>query len=148
MTKERACANGQTMSRRTLLAALPASTLALAPAASSTPSDPILEHYREWLDANREWKQLSDMPGNEDWKWPESIEAEKRGDKALEAMIELTPTSLEGIAAMVHVLWYLEGPASRPELPGFEDEMTMHGNKAMFALWRAASGRAGPPSFG
>lgn len=132
--------------RRTLLTALPASTLALATAASSTPSDPILEHYREWLSAKNEWERLSNIPGNEDWDWPESIEAEKRGDAALAAIIELTPSSLEGIAAMAHILWYLEGPEFRAGTPDHDEELTWKGNRAMLAIWRAASGKAGTPS--
>lgn len=131
--------------RRTLLTALPASTLALATAVSSSPSDPILKHYDEWLSAKNEWERLSNIPGNEDWEWPESIEAEKRADAALDAIIELTPSSLEGIAAMTHILWYLEGPVMRPGTPDHDEELTWKGNRAMLAIWRAASGKAGTP---
>lgn len=146
MTNERACANEGVVSRRALLAALPASTLALATVASSTPSDPILEHYKEWLGATAEWNRLSSMPGNEDWKWPASIEAERKADAALDAMVELTPSSLAGIAAMAHILWVLEGPVMAPGGEDHAEEMTWKGNRAILAIWQAATGLDGYPS--
>lgn len=53
MTKERACANGPVMSRRTLLTALPATgaALALPAAAASCEPDPLVPLYHEWLEA-------------------------------------------------------------------------------------------------
>lgn len=134
------------INRRTMLAALPASTFALGAAASSAPVDPVVSLYREWLAARAEWNALSNMPGNEDFDWPESIAAEDRAFELMFKMVELTPTTIEGIAAMMHILWDLEGPALRPDQPEYDEEMTEPGNKAMFAIWRAASSQAGPPS--
>jgi hypothetical protein len=133
------------MNRRTMLAALPVSTFALAGAASPTPADPVVSLYHEWLAARAEWAVLSDIPGNEDFDLPESIAAMDRWHELMHQMLELTPSTIEGIAAMMHILWDIAGPAFRPDLPEFIEEMDAPRNKAMFAIWRAASGRSGPP---
>jgi hypothetical protein len=130
------------INRRTMLAALPASTFALAPAASSTPTDPILEHYREWLAARAEWKRVSYLPGNENFDLPESIEADKREDAALSALLEHTPVTLEGMAALVHVLWYLDDPVIG------DPDLESHVAKATLGLWRATTGRSDIPGMG
>ncbi len=62
MIKDRACANTPTMSRRTLLAALPATGIALAPytlAFASQPT-PILILFREWEAARANANGVSD----------------------------------------------------------------------------------------
>ena len=130
--------------RRTLLAALPASTLALAPAASSTPSDPILEHYREWLDARAECKRLIYAPGNEDLNSPELKAAEAREDAALDAMIELTPTTKEGMAAFLHIVWYFEVQEAERQLPEYAEQVEDPMHKAILGLWRATTGTPMP----
>lgn len=136
------------MNRRALLAALPASGLALATPADASANDPILPLYHEWIAAMREWVRLMDMPGNEDFDWPESIAANNRADHAMFAMIELTPTSVEGLAALSHVMWYLSGPCFRPDQPEYEEQCEEPAKKAMLAIWRAASGEADhPPRF-
>ncbi len=48
MTKDRACANSPAMSRRNLLAALPASGVALALPAHAQPTTPILRLFEQW----------------------------------------------------------------------------------------------------
>ena len=133
------------MNRRTLLTALPASSFFIATPAQASITDPVVPLYHEWLAANAEWKRLGEIPGNEDFDSPESIRAEHRADAALYAMIELTPTSAEGMAALVHVLWSLEGPCFRADQPEYLAECEYPGNKVLFSLWRATSGRSEHP---
>ncbi|WP_187393023.1 hypothetical protein [Maritimibacter fusiformis] len=56
-------------------------------------------------------------------------------------MIEMTPTSMEGIAALIHVLWSLEGPKLAP----VNVEANHPNCKLMGAIWRYASGQNGLP---
>lgn len=146
MTKERVCANGAAISRRNLLAALPASTLALSLPASAKQEDPILPLYRDWKLARKEWHRLSDMPGNENWDCPESLAADDRESAAFWAIVDMTPVSIEGIAALAHVLWINDGPNSRADDPDYPVECAWPGNKMIRAIWQAASGQDGLPS--
>lgn len=135
------------MNRRTLLTALtaaPALTLSTVQGASASPSDPILVHYREWLDARAEWKRLSVLPGNENFDFPESLEQDDREDAALGAMVELTPTTPEGFAALLHVLWYFEVPDVDRNVPEYAEEVEDPVHKAILGLWRATTGTAMP----
>lgn len=131
--------------RRTLLTALPASSLALAIPTQASTADPIVSLYRDWLAATAEWRRLADIPGNEDFDWPESIAAENRAHAALLAMVELTPTTVEGIAALSHILWSLKGPAFRTDHPEYAVQCQEPSKKALLALWRATSGRSDHP---
>lgn len=133
------------INRRTLLAALPVSGLAAALPAQASLTDPVVPLYHEWLAARAEWERLSEIPGNEDFDSPESIVADQRADAALDAMIELTPTSAEGVAALVHVLWHLKGPCFRADRPEYLEECEYPRNKALISLWRATSGRSDHP---
>lgn len=129
------------INRRNLITALtisPALTLSTVQGASASPSDPILPLYREWLDARAEWKRVSYLPGNENFDLPESVEADKRENAALAALVEATPTTLEGMAALIHVLWYFEDPIIGETDP--EDPV----KKAILGLWRATTGTAMP----
>ncbi len=145
MTKERACANGTGLSRRTLLTMLPATAAALAFPASACPFDPILPLYREWCASRAEWLRLADMPGNGDWDFPESIAAEKRENAAYDAMIDLTPVSPEGIAALVHILWDTKGPSAHEASPHFPEQYDRPGNKLIRAIWRGVGGQGEYP---
>jgi len=119
------------MNRRTVLA---------------TTADPILEHYREWLAARAEWKRVSELPGNEMYDWPENIAAEIREDAALDAMVEMTPITLEGLAALTHVLWHMEVPELEYHLPEYAEQTENPVHKAMLGIWRATTGTAMPLS--
>lgn len=131
--------------RRTLLTALPASTLALTTVASSAPVDPVVTLYREWLAARAEWVALSNIPGNEDFDWPESLAAEDRSHELMLQLVELTPTTIEGMAGLAHILWYIGGPVFSPHTEDYEEEIQEPTKKAMLAIWRAASGKHEAP---
>jgi hypothetical protein len=146
MTNERVCANDPTMFRRTLLTALPASGVALAlPAvAMADQPDPLVPLYREWLDARREWRELSDLPGNGDFDDPRSLAAEARESAAEEAMLTLKPTSLEGIGALAALAWVYVSPSNTD--PGeFAELAQSYDCRAVIALWKACTGNEGYP---
>ncbi|MBI6628318.1 hypothetical protein [Pontibaca salina] len=136
------------MKRRDFMKAAPAalavSTLPAATLAHEE-ADPILPLYRQWVDARKEWYLYADLPGNGDWDMPESMAAQAKEDDAFWAMIEMTPTSTEGIAALSHVLWDLEGPSVVPEHKEYAERANEPHRKLMRAIWRAASGQNSLP---
>ncbi|ARO13369.1 hypothetical protein BVG79_00007 [Ketogulonicigenium robustum] len=107
---------------------------------SDAEDDPIVPLYREWAKAREEFFALADLPGNEDWDWPESVDADARENAAFWKMIELTPTSLAGIAALTHVLWTLDGPTAIEGSSDRKEEANHPNCKIMRAIWRATSG--------
>lgn len=145
------------MNRRDILAGAPA--LALLPggaaagadttaSGSSSGEDPILPHYREWVAAKTEWWRWFDAPGNGNFTFSESLEAERREDAAFEAMMQTPATTMEGIAALAHVLWLAAGPSCIEDSPDYEDECRHFEFQPLLAIWRSATGRDGvPPSF-
>lgn len=146
MINERVCANGSAMSRRTLLTALPASGVALAlpTAAASRETDPLVPLYQKWLEARREWRELADLPGNEDWDDPRSLAAEAREISAGEQMLRLKPTTLEGIGALAALAWvYVEPASTDPE--EFAEEAKSYDCRAVMAIWNACTGLDGYP---
>lgn len=141
MPKERVCANGRALSRRSLLAAMPAAGASFAFTASAEAStDPILPFYHQWREAWADWNRLANIPGNEDWEWPESLAAEERAEDALRKMAALTPTTREGIAACAHAVWHLIGPDSASWAPDFQRELELPEFKLLASIWRAADG--------
>lgn len=147
MPKERVCANGRALSRRSLMTGLPlAGALASIPSTGATSTDPVIPHYRDWCRANSEWLRLSYLPGNEDWEWPESLAAEAREEAALRSILAHTPTTLEGIAACTHAAWSFIGPASAPWSPDFQDELELPQLQLLAAIWRAAGGEGQYPN--
>jgi hypothetical protein len=146
MTKERAGANRQSMSRRSLLTALPASGAALALPAAGTAhvSDPVVPLYHEWLEARQEWRELAELPGNEDWDDPRSLAAQAREDAAELQMLAMKPTSLEGMAALAALAWCYAGPGCTDP-----DELAQRAQtgdcRAIIAIWKACTGLGGYP---
>lgn len=132
------------ISRRTILAALPSATLCPGGAASANPTDPILAHYREWLDARAERKRLAYAPGNESLDSPELKAAEVREDAALDQMIGLTPTTTEGIAALLHAIWSFEVPELERNVPEYAEQVDDPVHKAILGIWRATTGTPMP----
>lgn len=108
--------------------------------------DPILPLYRQWVAARNEWHRYVGLPGNENWDAPESKAAEAQENAAFWEMIEMTPTSMEGIAALIHILWSLEGPAVATDHEEFHERADHPNCKLMAAIWRGATGRDGLPS--
>lgn len=137
-------------SRRDLLLTLPAASMSLALptiVASDEPKDPILDIYRQWADARANWLRLAALPENGNFDMPESLEAAEQKQAAFSKMIEMTPISTAGIAALVHVLWDLEGPCVSPEHENYQEQVNAPNCKLMLAVWRAAVGQKDiPPS--
>ncbi len=75
-----------------------------------TAEDPILIHYREWVSALEEMYRLVHLQVDDDD--PRMAECDRRAAEALNLMEATTPLSIEGIAALVHVVWDTSGPAS------------------------------------
>lgn len=144
MTKERACANAHTLSRRTLLSALPVAGLGVSAPAVAQDEDPIMPIYREWWASRLAWNALVELDLS--WESQEVKAAEARENAAFLAIIEITPVSLEGIAAMAHVMFQDFGPQTRRDLSEqYLEESEWPQNKMMAAIWRGASGKTGLP---
>lgn len=125
--------------RRAVLKAGPA--VVVAPAALAAPQDPILPLYRQWREAHEAWKA---RVNTHDWEGPEMTALAEREEAAFNLMIDMTPTSLAGIAALAHVMWswtalWAEGTEER------EAEIDSCENLMLAAIWRAASGEVGVP---
>ena len=138
------------LTRRNLFMALPA-----LGAAASMPSlalaegeDPILLLYRQWVAARKEWYSYADLPGNEDWDMPESLRAAAQEDAAFYAMLEMTPISVAGVAALVHVLWDFIGPVGITGTEEYLKRAEQPDCKMMGAIWRYASGQQSLPPNG
>lgn len=138
--------------RRALLTALPIAGVALALpnlAVAAEPEDPVLAVFREWVAARQEGWRCMDLPGNGNLDRPESVAAQQREDAAFWRLLEMTPTSLAGIAALATLLWDLEGPHVIEAHPDFAEMCEQPSRKLIRAIYRAASGKdALPPSEG
>ncbi|SMO34718.1 hypothetical protein SAMN06265173_101186 [Thalassovita litoralis] len=144
MTNERPRNTASPLSRRTLLTALPASGVALAFPVSAEPVDPIMPLYHEWHHASAEWLRLADF---DDWDGEPMQSLWDRKDAALERMLEIVPASTAGIAALAHVLWAEAGPVLRPDHEEYQSQCETIPNKLIGAIWKAASGKTGVPTF-
>lgn len=135
------------LSRRSLLAALPAAgALAALPAAvTASENDPVVSLYRDWLAARQEWRDLADLPGNGDWDDPRSIAAQDREIDLERRMLMERPTSLEGVGALAAVAWnYVDPGFLDPD--DFREAMQNHGEcRFLLAIWAACSGKEGYP---
>ncbi|OLS46496.1 hypothetical protein BV509_20495 [Rhodovulum sulfidophilum] len=100
--------------------------------------------YHEWLSARREWRELAELPGNEDWTDPRSLAAEARESEAEDMMVALKPTSLEGIAALTALAWILVSPGN-PNAEGFETAAQSYDCRVIASIWRACTGLEGYP---
>ena len=129
-------------SRRQIIAAAPLAALTFSPAAAAS-EDPIIPHYRRWTAALAEWRRLAEL--SEDWEGPEFEAVTRIESEATDAMVDMTPQSPEGFAALAHVLWYWEGPSMSPDCPEYADACKTIGNRLIAAIWRGASGRDGLP---
>lgn len=144
--------DGNRMKRRSFIAGAGAAALpytaaqrAGAGAGADAGCDPILAHYDDWRAANVEFMRLSYEPGNGNMDSPESCDAQRREFEALGAMLDMTPISQAGIAALAHVLWEFHGPYLPPSDEDFQANCNEQGNRLIAAIWRAASGKGGLP---
>ncbi|MGB0440373.1 MAG: hypothetical protein ACPGFC_09765 [Paracoccaceae bacterium] len=152
MTKNRVCANTPAvpavLSRRTLLAALPASGVAMAMpeiAPNATP-DPVALAYQDWLAARRELRALADTPEHWHLETPEAEAVYARKDAAEERMLAHTPTTQEGIAALVAFSWAYTIWSTDPA--DIAQEAKSYECRAMLGIWQACTGKAGYPDVG
>lgn len=134
------------ISRRALLATLPATGAALAFPASASADDPTLTLYHDYLKADRDWHIASELPGNGNYDFPESLDAESRKFRAIDRMAETTPSSMAGLAALVHVFWREYGPVGTCGSELYDFEIDRSENRLLASLWRGASGESGVPS--
>ena len=128
------------LNRRAILAALPASGVALSTLqlAHAQEKDPIIPIYHEWLATRREWRRLSELPGNEDLDDPRSKAAEKRETILEDQMLQLRPTTLEGVGALAALAWgYIN--------PGQMDPDECFDCRIIVAIWQACTGKEGYP---
>lgn len=140
MEKERVCADGPAISRRTLLATMPMAGAALALPASASDEDPILSHYRNWLAARQEWLDLAELPGNGNFDSPASKAVEKRDFASQERMAAITPTSSAGIAALLHLYWVEYGPYGTPGSEKLIEQCEERPHKLILEIWRGVTG--------
>lgn len=109
----------------------------------ATADEPILIHYREWVSALEEMYRLVHLQvSDED---PRMVECDRRAAEALKLMEATTPQSIEGIAALVHVVWDTSGPAYAAWSPDFAEACDEPEHRWILALWRAVTGKSTPP---
>jgi hypothetical protein len=139
------------VNRRTVLGGVAGAAI-LAPlnplAHASEAEDPVLPLYRRWATARIEWYRWADVPGNGNWDFPGSIAAEDEVDAAFWAMIDTTPTTLAGIAALIVVLWDIDGPGSMDGSSEYFEELQRPRNRLKTSIWRGATGQNGLPPYG
>ncbi|WP_370158473.1 hypothetical protein [Salipiger bermudensis] len=139
-------AYSQDTTRRALLKGLPAAGAAvfLPHVAQGGCPDPVVEAYQEWLGAREEWRELSELPGNENFDHPRMLELDDIEIDAETRMLEQRPTSLEGVAALA-ALAFMHG------LGGFisEEQLALEEDcwdcKIAGSIWRACTGQEGLP---
>lgn len=144
------------LTRRALCAGLPAiaGTTAIAAAVAlpvahgsawagtSDATDPILDLYRRWLEARRDWHELAKINRDET----------KQMDAIMDEWLRLTdeigvvgPSSREGMAAMLHVQWVEFGPTMARWSDIYEEECGHPENAFIAHAWRAVTGKDGWP---
>lgn len=130
------------LTRRALIATAPAA-LCLSAAAHASPAllDPFLAPYRQWVEARAEWRRLTDLHPNYNENGPnEVLEAATAEDEAFEQMAKIIPTSTEGLAALVAVMWVWHGPDWHRDSLEYQEAL-MHPDNRMFVnLHHALSG--------
>ncbi|WP_333830464.1 hypothetical protein [Pararhodobacter sp.] len=136
------------MKRRQFLTNLPAASGVFIASSHSLPAaaqtDPLVPLYHEWLDARRTWRALADLPGNENWDDPRSIEAEERETSAAERMLALTPSSMEGMGVLAALAWSAIGPGGT-DSEDYAELIRFNDARAVNAIWKACTGRVGYP---
>jgi hypothetical protein len=123
--------------------------LLMAARALAGAGDPIIPLYQEWLALRAEWRRHSNIPradGSDPTDSPECKAIYAREWDLFEKLAGAEPVSLEGMAALAHVLWIMAGPESFPDTPAFKEQCAIPENRIIAAIWRAASGAAGFPN--
>lgn len=74
--------------------------------------DPVLPHYHNWHAACDKWCRLIKVL---DDRHPFVIAARDEMDAAFHMLIRTVPATDAGVAALIRVLWQLDGPTDDPE---------------------------------
>ncbi len=106
--------------------------------------DPVIPVYHEWLAARREWRALAEIPGNENMDTPQMVACEQRIRQAAMRMLQVQPTTLPGIGAIVALLWAGEKSMYLSIEEGASDDTVIE-QLAVQSIWRACTGRGGYP---
>lgn len=136
------------VNRRNLLAGTAAVLAPTTLVVADVPDDPVLPFYRAWVAARIEWYRQVDILGTGNSDSPECLAAQDREHVAFLEMLEVTPTTLMGIAALTNVLWDHEGPCAREDTPQFEEECEARTSRLLRGIWRASTGLDGLPLSG
>lgn len=142
------------VTRRALCAVLPALALPAIPVAAvagtsfrletmSGQLDPVLDLYRQWLEARRDWHLRSEVEHDDD----DPVMAELMGEwcRLTDEIGRVGPSSAEGMAAMLHVQWVEFGPTGATWAERYEDECNRPENAFIAHAWRAVTGKDGWP---
>ena len=141
-------AERQYTTRRNMLKALPlAAGIPLIPevAQGALREDPIMPLYRQWVQARKEWFRLSELPENADSDSAEMVAAEEVEEQAFWAISRMKPVSMKGMAAVMHLLWDLDGPYAIFDSEKYESQLDEPSNRLMLALWQSMTGHVTPP---
>lgn len=137
------------INRRSILKAAPAAVVtAVAPIAlgAMPVEDPVLPVYRRWRDNHEAWLEILERPENrrmDSDDIPGANALHDARERAFSELLGMTPTSLEGVAAISHVLWVEDGPSYVEGHPDHVEEMKAPEMKLKAAMWRAISGPEG-----
>ncbi|MEC7259851.1 MAG: hypothetical protein VXW58_18735 [Pseudomonadota bacterium] len=126
--------------RRNLLIGLPAlGAMAALPApAAAVADDPIMPLYREWKVARIAWLKEAKLCESGNYDSPQCEAENERWEKAHAALIASKPISLEGAAALLHVLWDVsDAPSDRTDL---EAKLNEPAYALMASLWQFLTG--------
>ncbi len=134
------------VNRRTAFSALPVTGLAIALALpgniEGNVSDPVVSLYAEWLTARKQWRALAELPGNENWRLPQSLAAEAREKEAAAKMLSTRPTSLAGVGALAALLWDEVNPGFN-DPDEFASAVCSLECQLVLAIWRHCTGQDG-----
>lgn len=106
-------------------------------------ADPVLDIYRAWLLARDQVHRIEDLYGAHDH--PAVLAADKIEMRYFDWLVSTPPISREGVAALMHVLWTIDGPMYRPDTKEYAAEVESPAAKLMAAIWRYGAGRDGLP---
>lgn len=103
--------------------------------------DPVVTAYSQWLAARREWWRWAKVEGNGNFDRPESLAAEAAENAAEAMMLAQSPTTKEGVAALVALAWFHESDACHEP---FDPDSPVVLDRVLLSIWRAC-GQDGQP---
>ncbi|ATX64725.1 hypothetical protein [Roseinatronobacter bogoriensis] len=108
------------------------------------PIDPVAAAYADWLQARKDWRDMINIEGGEDFSHPLQLEAQGREDAAADIMLQEKPVSMMGFAGLAALAWCFNAPGEpKPEeLPELAQSVDCG---PILAIWRACTGKDGFP---